>query len=1479
MSKKKVFLVLFLIIFSLLLSFSVFGAAISNDLHLNIQLYNDSGSVETGTWEFQFNISSTSDCETIALTNTTNLTTNPAGVVSYYLPAPLDYGTQYWLCMYRNGTLKSNGKIARTPATFDAQNISASGIKDDSHLSIPNYNITAQYFKGNIDWSYVQNKPKLGNSSAEIQAIYYPTLSTYANLSDVTAIGTVYTLLSTYANSSDTTTLSTMYTTLSTYLNTTDLSYIPDTNTNWLINTTLFTNASGTLNFKDGGLRLTESQITDLQTYLTSESDAIAIALFGTYANTSNVYTLLSTYANSTDVGSGTMWTINTTDFENQSGTLGLNYTNLNDLYLEDGTKIGNSSDEIKAIYYPTLNTYVNTSDLSYTVDTDNNWPINTTLFTNASGTLNFKDGGLRITESQITDLQAYLTSESDSAAIALLSTYVNSSDITSDLYTTLSTYVNTSDLAYIPDTNTNWIINTTDFENTSGTLELNHTSLAALFLEEGTKIGNSSAEIQAVTYNTAAEIQAIYYPTLNTYANSTDLSSYMLIGSENQTLVSYNNITDIPTCTGTTKLTFDGTTLSCAADVEGEPGATYDLNVTGDTGDIAIENGEVLNFEGGAGITTAASSSKVTITAVNTDTLWTINTTAFANASGTLNLLDGAIRITESQITDLGSYLTSETDSTAIGLLSTYVNTTDLAYIPDTLWVINTTVFENQSGTLGLKDSGIRITESQIIDLGSYLESESDTIAIAQLATYANTSDVYILLDTYVNTTDLTYTVDTDNNWPINTTLFTNNSGTLNFKDGGLRLTESQITDFGTYLTSYEETDPVAYTILSTYSNTSDIYVLLDTYVNSSDLSYTVDTDNNWPINTTVFANASGTLNLVDSGIIITESQISDLGSYLTIETDAIAIGLLSTYVNTTDLAYTVDTDNNWPINTTLFTNASGTLNFKDGGLRITESQITDLGSYLESESDLIASALFTTYANTSDVYILLDTYVNTTDLAYIPDTNTNWVINTTLFTNNSGTLNFKDGGLRITESQITDLQAYLTSESDSIAIGLLSTYVNTTDLTYTVDTDNNWPINTTLFTNASGTLNFKDGGLRLTESQITDLQAYLTSETDATAIAQLATYANTSDVYVLLDTYVNTTDIVTDTNTNWVINTTLFTNNSGTLNFKDGGLRITESQITDLQAYLTSETDAIAIALLSTYANTSDLSYTVDTNTNWPINTTLFTNASGTLNFKDTGLKLTESQITDLQGYLTSETDVTAIGLLSTYANSTDVTSDIYTTLSTYVNTSDLSYTVDTNTNWVINTTLFTNDSGTLNFKDGGLRITESQITDLQGYLTAETDTAAIALFSTYMNTSDIYPLLSTYANSSDTTTLAIMYTTLQTYANTTDLLTQATVWNEMANYVNASGGTFTGGVTFDTTITVGAGLLSSGDVDTNITIATSNIMELYAGGTKLIELDGSGSGNATTYIMDVVCNAAETTCWKTYIDGAGNLITEQG
>jgi uncharacterized protein (TIGR02145 family) len=148
------------------------------------------------------------------------------------------------------------------------------------------------------------------------------------------------------------------------------------------------------------------------------------------------------------------------------------------------------------------------------------------------------------------------------------------------------------------------------------------------------------------------------------------------------------------------------------------------------------------------------------------------------------------------------------------------------------------------------------------------------------------------------------------------------------------------------------------------------------------------------------------------------------------------------------------------------------------------------------------------------------------------------------------------KSTGISITETQISDLQNYLTSEVDpqfaswDKASGIVITESQISDLK-TYLTEEIDPV----FTSWN-----KSTGINITESQITDLQNYITTELDP----QFASWDKAS------------------------------------------GIVITESQISDLKTYLTEETDPAF--------------------TSWN---------------KSTGVNITESQISDLQNYLTAEVD----------------------------------------------------------------------------------------------------------------------------------------------------------------------------------------------------------------------------------------------
>jgi len=254
-----------------------------------------------------------------------------------------------------------------------------------------------------------------------------------------------------------------------------------------------------------------------------------------------------------------------------------------------------------------------------------------------------------------------------------------------------------------------------------------------------------------------------------------------------------------------------------------------------------------------------------------------------------------------------------------------------------------------------------------------------------------------------------------------------------------------------------------------------------------------------------------------------ITESQISDLQSYITASsTDTLTnkSGNISMFTN--DSGYLTAETND-------LTNVSGTLGTGNGGtgltsigtanqvlavnsgatglefqtISITESQISDLQSYLTAEVNDLSSSV--TWAN-------------------VPDAN---------ITQSSVTQH--QAALSITESQISDLQSYLTAESNDLSS--VVTWANVPDANIT-----------------QSSVTQHQAALSITESQISDLQSYLTAEVND--LSASVTWANVPDGNI-------TESSVTQ---------------------HQAALSITESQISDLQSYLTAEVNDLGTAVTGT-------------------------------------------------------------------------------------------------------------------------------------------------------------------------------------------------------------------------------------------------------------------------------------------------------
>lgn len=148
------------------------------------------------------------------------------------------------------------------------------------------------------------------------------------------------------------------------------------------------------------------------------------------------------------------------------------------------------------------------------------------------------------------------------------------------------------------------------------------------------------------------------------------------------------------------------------------------------------------------------------------------------------------------------------------------------------------------------------------------------------------------------------------------------------------------------------------------------------------------------------------------------------------------------------------------------------------------------------------------------------------------------------------------------------------------------------------------------------------KSTGISITESQISDLQNYLSTELDP----QFASWDKTSGIVItenqILDLQNYLTAELDPEFTSWD---------------KSTGIGITESQISDLQSYLIAELDPQFTA----WDKTSGIVITQSQISDLQNYLTVELDPAFTAWDKSTGISITESQISDLQAYLTEESD----------------------------------------------------------------------------------------------------------------------------------------------------------------------------------------------------------------------------------------------
>lgn len=147
--KKRGGFIFFAAIFLIILAGLISALAVEDNIPIQIQVTNSTGGIVTGTYSFKIDISDSNTCTPILYTYTYSGTTDSRGVVSFNLAGVnVSFGEQYYFCYYRDNVLKETIKAARVPYSFFAKNVSSSGIIVESNLNLGNYNLTTNYICG-----------------------------------------------------------------------------------------------------------------------------------------------------------------------------------------------------------------------------------------------------------------------------------------------------------------------------------------------------------------------------------------------------------------------------------------------------------------------------------------------------------------------------------------------------------------------------------------------------------------------------------------------------------------------------------------------------------------------------------------------------------------------------------------------------------------------------------------------------------------------------------------------------------------------------------------------------------------------------------------------------------------------------------------------------------------------------------------------------------------------------------------------------------------------------------------------------------------------------------------------------------------------------------------------------------------------------------------------------------------------------------
>lgn len=465
-----------------------------------------------------------------------------------------------------------------------------------------------------------------------------------------------------------------------------------------------------------------------------------------------------------------------------------------------------------------------------------------------------------------------------------------------------------------------------------------------------------------------------------------------------------------LPVSSGGTGLTSLGTANQVLAVNAGATALEFQTAGTGTVTSVAVSGSDGIEIDSGSPITTSGTIALG------------VNATTLSTHLG-LGSLATQSSITESQISDLQTYLTASSTATLTnksGNISQWTN--DSGYL-----TAESNNLSTVSGTLGVANGGTGQTTVA-------------TARVALLPALATNGSKLVAVNS--GATDIEYIA----------------SSTLS-------ITESQISDLQTYLTASSTA-----TLTNKSGNISQ-------WTNDSGYLTSESNDLTASVTWTNVPNANITQGAVtqhQAALSITESQISDLGTYQTADAGLTSIAGLTTVADR--MIYTTASDTYAVATLTsagraLLDDADAAAQRTTLGLgslatqsTITESQISDFGTYLTAETNDLGSAVTGT----------LGTSNGGTGLTAIGTANQVLAVN-------SGATALEFQTISITESQISDLQTYLTAEVNDLSASV--TWANVPDANIT-----------------QSSVTQHQAALSITESQISDLQTYLTASSTAT-------------------------------------------------------------------------------------------------------------------------------------------------------------------------------------------------------------------------------------------------------------------------------------------------------------------------------------------------------------------------------------------